>query len=238
MSNSVLSFEKLDVNDDIKKILMQYHVDFVFQPIFSKTGDVIGYEALMRPEGCDIQDFIEKMEADGKLHDLELLSFFGATLEYKNRKYDKMLSINSFPAEVFTTEEASEYSRVFRPIKEKLIVEVLEYTEEKHWTWNNKQVIINDYAGIEVALDDYGTGNNDESAVSYYKPNMVKVDRTLVHDIDKNTDMQNAMKSLVEEMHSKMIVVLAEGIETEDEYRILRNLDVDFYQGNYLGKPA
>lgn len=234
----MLSFDKLDVNENIKKILMQYRVDFVFQPIFSKTGDIIGYEALMRPEGCDIMDFIKEMDDKGKLHDLELLSFFGATLEYKNRKYDKMLSINSFPAEVFTTEEASEYSRVFRPIKEKLIVEVLEYTEEKHWTWKDKQVIINDYAGIEVALDDYGTGYNDESAVSYYKPNMVKVDRTLIHGIDRNADMQDAMKKLVEDMHSKMIVVLAEGIETEEEYKVLRGFDVDFYQGNYLGRPA
>ena len=58
----MIPFAELNVCDDIKNILMQYNVDFVFQPIFDRTGDVFGYEALMRPEGGkNVLDYIERI---------------------------------------------------------------------------------------------------------------------------------------------------------------------------------
>lgn len=234
----MLSFDSINVSEDIKSVLNKYNVEFVFQPIFSRTGKVVGHEALMRPEGKNILDFIDEMKELGKLHELELLTFFGATLEYKQRKYDALLSINSFPSEAFTREEALEYSLCFRPIKEKLIVEILEYTEEKHWTWTAKREHIDNYKGIEVALDDFGTGNNDSRAVDYYKPNMIKLDRSLISGIDTNPEKQSRLRELIDEMHKRVIVVLAEGIETKEEYEFLFNSGVDFFQGYYLGRPA
>lgn len=233
----MLSFETLNVDEKIKNVLNKYSVDFVFQPIYSREGNVVGHEALMRPEGKFILDFIDEMKEKDLLHELELLTFFGATLAYKQRKYDTLLSINSFPCEAFTKEEALEYSLCFRPIKEKLIVEILEYTEEKHWTWKAKREHIDSYRGIEVALDDYGTGSNDIKAVDYYQPQMIKIDRSLIQDIDKDKSKQKNIKELVKDMHSKMIAVLAEGIETKEEYDFLRKLEVDFYQGYYLCRP-
>ena len=117
----MLSFETLNVSDEIKSVLTQYNIDFVFQPIFSRENVIIGYEALMRPEGKNILEFIEEMKSANKLHDLELLTFFGATLAYKQRNYNELLSINSFPEDAFTEDEALQYSLCFRPIKEKLI---------------------------------------------------------------------------------------------------------------------
>lgn len=233
----MLSFETLNVNEKIKSVLSQYKVDFVFQPIFSRFNDVIGYEALMRPEGKNIMDFIDEMKALDKLHDLELLTFFGATLAYRQRNYDVLLSINSFPEDAFSEEEALEYSLSFRPIKEKLIVEILEYTEEKNWTWELKKKHLNTYRGIEVALDDFGTGYNDDASVDYYNPNMIKLDRTLISGIDSDVEKQNNISALVKEMHDKKIVVLAEGVETKEEYDYLYSVDVDFFQGYYLGRP-
>lgn len=42
----------------------------------------------------------------------------------------------------------------------------------------------------------------------------------------------------IDEMHRRSIVVLAEGVEIKEEYEHLKDLDVDFYQGYYLGRPA
>lgn len=234
----MLSADNMNISDDIRRILQQYNVRFVFQPIFSREGIVVGYEALMRPEGKNILDFIEEMKNMDKLHELEVLTFFGATIEYRNRNYDELLSINSFPAVAFSLEEARQYSECFRPIKEKLIIEILEYTDEKHWTWSRKKEILKIYQGIEVALDDFGTGNNDRRAVDYYEPHMIKLDRSLISEIDKDTDKQRNVIDIVNEMHSKTVAVLAEGIETAEEYEFLRSIGVDFYQGYYLGRPA
>lgn len=234
----MLDFTKLNVNDDIKETLLKYNIDFVFQPIFVREGALIGYEALMRPEGKNILDFIDEMRTQDKLHDLELLTFFGATMKYRERGYDKMLSINSFPSECFSPMEALDYSLCFRPIKDKLIIEILEYTEEMHWTWEFKKQHMRTYEGIEVALDDYGTGSNDEAAVEYYQPNMIKLDRSLISGIDHDAQKQDRVKKIVDDLHKQTIVVLAEGVETKEELDWLKGIGVDFYQGYYLGRPA
>lgn len=234
----MLAFDTLNVSDKIKTVLNQYSVDFVFQPIFSRSNSRIGYEALMRPKGKNILDFIDEMQEKEKLHELELLTFFGATMAYKERNYNELLSINSFPSEAFSKEEALEYSLCFRPIKEKLIIEILEYTEEKQWTWEAKQEHINEYKGIEVALDDYGTGSNDINAVEYYQPQMIKIDRSLISDIDSDIEKQSKVLDLVKAMHERSVVVLAEGVETKEEYEWLLQAGADFFQGYYLGRPA
>lgn len=233
----MLCFEQLNINSELKSILNKYKVDFVFQPIFSKDESLMGYEALMRPEGKNILDFIEEMRAEDKLHEMELLTFFGATLAYLQREYDKMLSINSFPAECFSKEEVLEFSKCFEQVVGKLIVEILEYTEGSHHIWEEKQAFISTQHCAEIALDDFGTGHNNINAVEYYKPQMIKLDRTLISDIDKYEDKQHKVKEIVWEMHSRKVAVLAEGVETKEEYEFLKSIDVDYFQGYYLGRP-
>jgi len=230
-------FDNQYISENTKTILEQYDVKFVFQPIYSKSDEIIGYEALMRPNGCNILDFIDEMKKNNKLHELEILTFFGATNAYKQRGYDTLLSINSFPTEVFTKEELIEYTLCFEMPREKVIVELLEYGDEKALSWFSKSAQIDKNTGVEVALDDFGTGLNDEQAVEFYKPQMIKLDRSLVTDIDKDESRQTYIKKLITDMHQRMIVVLAEGIETKEELDVLKNLGADFFQGYYLGRP-
>jgi len=226
------------LSEKTKEIMEKYDVDFVFQPVFSRMEEIVAHEALMRPKGKFILDFIDEMKLSDRLHDLEILTFFGATHAYKKRGYETMLSINSFPTEVFTQEELVEYTNCFQMPREKVIVEILEYSDEKNWTWNAKSAQIDTNAGVEVALDDFGTGYNDESAVEYYRPQMIKLDRSLITDIDKDEKKQSYVKKLIDDMHEKLIVVLAEGVETKEEFDYLKEIGADFFQGYYLGRPA
>lgn len=63
----MLAFDTLNVDDKIKSELMQFEIDFAFQPIFSREGDIVAYEALMRPEGRNVLDYIEEMRRKNKL---------------------------------------------------------------------------------------------------------------------------------------------------------------------------
>lgn len=231
-------FDNPYLTETVKSIIEKYEVDFVFQPIFSRVGTVFGYEALMRPKGKFVLDFIEEMKRDRLLHDLEILTFFGATYAYQQRGYDAILSINSFPTEIFTEEELVSYTKCFEMPREKVMVEILEYSDEKNWTWLSKSQQISRNSGVEVALDDFGTGYNDELAVEFYRPYMIKLDRSLVSDININVNKQDCVKRIIEDMHDRKILVLAEGIEKKEEYDYLMSNGVDFFQGYYLGRPA
>jgi len=226
------------ISEQTKAIFEKYDVDFVFQPIYSNEDKLIGYEALMRPKGKQILDFIEEMKQNGKLHELEILTFFGATQSYRKRGYDTLLSINSFPTEVFTKEELAEYTECFEMPRKDVIVEILEYADEKNWTWEAKSAQIDKNRGVQVALDDFGTGFNDENAVDFYKPQIIKIDRSLVSNIDKDEEKQSYLKKVIEDMHKRNITVLAEGIETKEEYDFLKSIGVDLFQGYYLGRPS
>jgi len=225
------------ISEKTKMILEDYSVEFVFQPIFSRLKTIVGHEALMRPKGMMILDFIEKMKQENKLHELEILTFFGATQSYRERGYDTLLSINSFPTEVFTQSELIEYTKCFEMPREKVIVELLEYSDEKQWTWIDKYGQISSNAGVKVALDDFGTGFNDEAAIKYYNPHLIKIDRSLITDVDKDENKYNKLKKIISDMRDKMIFVLAEGIETKEEYDSVFELGTDYFQGYYLGRP-
>jgi len=225
------------ISEQTKEILKKYDVSFVFQPIFSRYNTIAAYEALMRPKDKNILDFIDEMKKNDKLHELEILSFFGATHAYKKRGYDVILSINSFPTEVFSAEELIEYTECFEMPRKKVIVELLEYSNTKDWTWKAKNEQISFNSGVMVALDDYGTGFNDEEAVEFYKPQMIKIDRSLITNIDREEEKQAYIKELTVKMHKRKIMVLAEGIETKEEFDFLKMIGVDYFQGFYLGRP-
>lgn len=233
----MISYEGFPISGEIKATLLKHRVDFVFQPIFNKDKEVTAYEALMRPEGKNILDYIEEMRREGRLHELELVSFFGATAAYRQRDYDKKLCINSFPSECFTADEARNYSHCFMPMKGTLVIEILEYSEGDLQTWKIKQEHSKLYRNVEFSLDDFGTGCNDSSAVDFYRPHTVKLDRSLITGIDASPEKQRDAAAYVTKFHQKGICVLAEGIETQAEFSHLAACGVDLFQGFYLARP-
>ena len=87
------------------------------------------------------------------------------------------------------------------------------------------------------AVDDFGTGINNMSAVERYKPNIVKLDRGLIADVHKSESKQRECRKWINTFHEREILALAEGVETEDEYKCLVELGFDLFQGFYLGRP-
>ena len=148
----------------------------------------------------------EYQEQD-KLHILEVATLFGATQAYFMRGYKEILSINTFPCEIFTEEEVNAYIEYFGEDKKAMILETLEYP----------------YLSIDIAK-----ANN---------PDIVKIDRTLLTDIDKDKFRQIRIKEMIDTFHAKKMNVVAEGIETEAEFNTMKELGADFFQGYYLGMP-
>ena len=86
-------------------------------------------------------------------------------------------------------------------------------------------------------MDDYGTGLNDLNIVEMYDPHMVKLDRELISDIDSDTVKQENISALLQMFHDRGIKVVAEGVETKEDFDTLRQMGCDFIQGFYFSKP-
>lgn len=234
----MIYFENLPLDKDIMAALSELKIDYVFQPIFYPDGrTVYAHEALMRPADKNVLDLIDEYTKANKLHILEVATFWGATQAYFLRGYEERLSVNSFPCECFTKDETQAYVDYFGKDKDVLIIEMLEYppfNKEK----SEKKKAVASVGNSQIAIDDYGVGFNNMDVVKFMNPSIVKIDRSLLSDIDKNEDKQKNCKEIIETIHGLGIKIVAEGVETKEEFDYLVSIGADFFQGYYLARPA
>lgn len=234
----MIYFNDLPLDKEIIKALDELTINYVFQPIFRADGKTIyAREALMRPTNMTVTELIEQYTKSDKLHILEIATFFGAMQEYQLRGYTEYVCLNSFPSECFTPEETKVFAEYYGDPRGVGIIEILEYPYISEFACRMKK---GDTKGLrlKIAIDDFGTGLSNMDLVNMYSPDIVKLDRCLISDCDKDEEKQKNVKSLLEEFHSRGILVVAEGIERKEEFDYLAGIGIDLFQGYYLAHPA
>ncbi|MDO5155078.1 MAG: EAL domain-containing protein [Eubacteriales bacterium] len=234
----MIYYEDLPLAPDILKALSELQINYVFQPIFFPDGKTIyAHEALMRPLGSTVTELIEEYTEKGQLHILEVATFWGATQAYFLRGYKEKLSVNSFPCECFSESEAKAYIDYFGNEKSILMIEMLEYPVFSLDKSIRKKEVA-EVGNSILALDDFGVGFNDMNKVKLLDPHVVKLDRSLLSGIDQNDDKKKNCKEMIDAMHDMGKLVVAEGVETKEEFDYLVSIGADLFQGYYLARPA
>jgi diguanylate cyclase len=91
--------------------------------------------------------------------------------------------------------------------------------------------------GARVALDDFGTGYSSLTFLKRLKPDRVKIDRSFIEAMADDRTDRTIVESVITLAHSLAIGVTAEGVETSEQWEILRALSCDLVQGYYLARP-
>ncbi len=92
-------------------------------------------------------------------------------------------------------------------------------------------------AGHPIALDDYGAGYMGPGAILTLRPDILKLDRAIIVDIDSDRWKQEVVKAVAALCHTLGIAVIAEGVETPGEFVALRQAGVRYAQGFLFGRP-
>jgi EAL domain-containing protein (putative c-di-GMP-specific phosphodiesterase class I) len=92
--------------------------------------------------------------------------------------------------------------------------------------------------GFRIAIDDLGAGYSGLTSFASLEPELVKLDMSLVRDIDKNTTKEKLVRSMTALCKDLGMLVVAEGVETIQERDLLVDIGCDLLQGYLLGKPA
>ncbi len=92
--------------------------------------------------------------------------------------------------------------------------------------------------GCLIAIDDFGTGHSNLERIWRLRPDIVKLDRSLLVQAAQDRDLRLTMPGLVGLLHQAGCLVLAEGVETRAEAEIVMQADVDLVQGYYFARPA
>jgi EAL domain-containing protein (putative c-di-GMP-specific phosphodiesterase class I) len=88
-----------------------------------------------------------------------------------------------------------------------------------------------------LVVDDLGAGHSDMDRVLLLRPQLVKLDMSLIRDIDRDPKRQKKVLRIVEHCHELGARVVAEGIQGLDELQVVRDLGVEYGQGYLFGKP-
>jgi EAL domain-containing protein (putative c-di-GMP-specific phosphodiesterase class I) len=91
--------------------------------------------------------------------------------------------------------------------------------------------------GFRTAIDDFGAGYAGLNLLADFQPDILKIDMKLIRDINHNKVKQTLVRSIQQISEELGIQLIAEGIETEDEYKYLRDSGITLMQGYFFQKP-
>ena len=232
--------EYLIVQRLLDENLLTYH----FQPIVrADDGNIFAYEALMRADGIEgITPFhiLKYAELAGRLGEVEEYTFLNVlNMLNKDRGmlHGRPVFINSMANVGTSPEKKAEIERLFA---DKTDIVVVEITESSELGDDELSDIKSKFGttGIPIAIDDFGTGYSNITNLMRYKPNFVKIDRSLISGIDSNANKKHFVRELTDFCRDNNIRSLAEGVETSEELRTVILLGVDLIQGFYTARPS
>ena len=241
--------EKLDddekeVYEIVSEILDENKFIYHFQPIVNAVdGEIYSYEALMRSDSrrkVSPLDIIKMADLMDRLNDVERATFKNVLRIFDEKREwfeGKKVFINSIPGCKIEGEERERVGQIITKYPDSIVVELTEQAElEDDELYSLKAELKS--LGLGMAVDDFGTGYSNVGNLLRYMPDYVKIDRSLITEIESSPQKQHFVRDIVDFCHANNIKALAEGIETTEELSTVIRLGADLLQGFYLSKPV
>ena len=228
----------------VEEIIDGNLLKYYFQPIVSAwDGEIFSYEALMRSAAdpsITPYHILKYAGINDRLGDIERATFMNV-LEIIEREKDKLgnraVFINSIPNVTLGSVDSDKISELLKRNSDSAVVELTENAEADEGQLN---ILKDRYRNmnIRIAVDDYGTGYSNVRNLLRYTPNFVKIDRSLLSEINSDPKKRHFVRDIIEFCHDNNIWALAEGVETSAELKTVILMGVDLIQGFYTAKPS
>lgn len=211
-----------------------------FQPIVDvQTQKIYAYEALLRTEEPSLRRpdlLIAAAERLDRVHDLGRSVRSAVSRAAKDAPEDSLLFVNVHGLEL-TDEELFAADGPLAPMARRVVLEITERIGIDEAAGPARVAMLR-RLGYRIAVDDLGAGYAALGALAMLEPDVVKLDMSLVRDLDRHPTKRRvvgAIATLCRELGSK---VVAEGVETQIERKVLVDLGIDLLQGYLFAKPA
>ncbi|WP_240721623.1 EAL domain-containing protein [Halomonas marinisediminis] len=241
--------ERVALRNELQEAIDTESFELHYQPLFDRNGEVVGLEALLRwpnHRRGDISPatFIPIAEQTGQIISISRwvlmracedmvrlrrqgMTTFGVSvnispLQFQRDNFlatlDDTLSATGLPAGLLTLE----LTEGILMSETESAIEALRALREM---------------GVQVAIDDFGTGFSSLSYLKNLPVDTVKIDRSFIREIDRNANDASLTQGIISMAHHLGLRVVAEGVETDSQYRLVRSHGCDLFQGFLLARP-
>ncbi|QKZ02720.1 putative bifunctional diguanylate cyclase/phosphodiesterase [Pseudomonas eucalypticola] len=241
---------KLFVENNLRRALTQNELEVFYQPkLCLRSGRLLGMEALLRwnhPEKGMIRpdQFISVAEETG------LIIPIGKWIARQACRMTKSLmagglgplqvAINLSPKQFSDPDLVSSIANILKEealdpaLLELELTEglLLEATDDTHQQLDQLKQL-----GLTLAMDDFGTGYSSLSYLKKFPIDIIKIDRSFIHEIPDNQDDMEITSAVIAMAHNLKLKVVAEGIETAEQLSFLRRHRCDVGQGYLFDRP-
>lgn len=223
--------------------VLQGKIRYAYQPIVeAATGEVFAYEALMRPQGRLLttpEAILHCAQDRSQLERIEIITWQQAIAQFAGqcaRCPDAKLFINSLPQVPFAKHMMQELEEQHADILPRIVMELLEAEVLEKDSYLEKERFLKRW-GAQIAIDDFGSGYNQELRLLQLTMQYIKIDSRLIDGIAGDELRQELVQNIITFAHHHDIRVIAEGIETQADMRYLLHHGIDLLQGYYIGRP-
>lgn len=227
----------------IKDAIADDRIEPLFQAIVNtQTKEIVKYEALIRlidenGEYIAPIHFLELAKKNKLYLQLTKIMIEKTFEKFKNSKYQ--FSINLSVQDILNK---SVYETIFEKLKKynlgnRVVFEII----ESEGIENFKEVLefIKEVKvfGAKISIDDFGTGYSNFEYLMKLKVDYIKIDASMIKDIDTNINSQLVTETIVDFANKMGIETIAEFIHSESVYQMAKKMGINYSQGYYFGKP-
>ncbi|MGG5252837.1 EAL domain-containing protein [Neobacillus sp. SM06] len=231
----------------LRKLVSEKDIKLLAQPIIDvATNEIRAWEILTRgPSGTVLENPLSLFSIarqTGLLYELEMIVIEKALEQMTEAKCQHDVFVNCTPLTLGNIRFVQDLKKIMARYKTILPTQItFEVTERdsieelKDFSYTIKLLRV---MGFRIAVDDTGAGYASLNTISEILPEIIKIDRSVIENIDKNTVKESMLKGLLLVAKEAGSLVVAEGIESEAEASVLSRHNVDLAQGYFYARPA
>jgi len=239
---------ELEMVHGLQRALDKQYLHMLYQPkVCMRDGGLRQVEALVRWEDPELgsvkpSHFIPLAEEHGLIHEITqwgLRTILRQWLDWRDEGVDTCIAFNISALSLQHLDFPDLVERMCRHLGVPTDRLVLELTEGATQPLVKLMDALTRFRikGIGLAIDDFGTGYSSLSQLRQLPFTEVKIDRSFVVDAVRSKDAQLIVKSIIDLTHGLGLLATAEGVETEEQLRLVRELGCDVVQGFLVATP-
>ena len=243
--------ERLSLEYNLRNAIRSEELELFYQPFIDlQTGEIVGCEALVRWRDKDGKfisplSFIPTAEECGLINDLGMWVIDTSLKQWK--LWEKLqtqmryISVNVSPVQLKDVNFSKNLMALVAEYKiepKHIQLEITEGTFLQESLTAESQLKMLAGAGFRLAIDDFGTGYSSLAYLKRFAVNVIKIDRSFIIDLEKSAIDRDIVSAILAMNKTLGFETLVEGVETENQAKIISELGCGYAQGYLYGRPT